>query len=90
MHRIFLLAPLALMGCVIDMPGPSDPDLTESCGAAGLQALIGQPESAVTALALPGPVRVIRPGMPVTMDYNPARLNVDVNDRGTIVAVRCG
>lgn len=35
-------------------------------------------------------VRVVRPGMAVTMDYRADRLNVDVNDRNAITGVRCG
>lgn len=35
-------------------------------------------------------VRVIKPGMAVTMDYRADRLNIDVNDRNAITGVRCG
>jgi hypothetical protein len=35
-------------------------------------------------------VRVIEPGQPVTMDYNPERLNIDVNERGAIIGLKCG
>lgn len=35
-------------------------------------------------------VRVIGPGMSVTMDYREDRLNIDVNDRNAITGVRCG
>lgn len=34
--------------------------------------------------------RVIEPGQPVTMDYNPQRVSIEVNDRGAIVGIRCG
>ncbi|KAJ1939809.1 hypothetical protein EC988_007211 [Linderina pennispora] len=36
---------------------------------------------------LPAPVRVIRPGMPVTRDFRPSRLNVSVDGSGLIKAV---
>jgi hypothetical protein len=53
-------------------------------------SLIGQPVSRFSAEARQGPARVIRPGRPVTMDYNPLRLNVllDADDR--IVGLSCG
>ncbi|MGH8083655.1 MAG: I78 family peptidase inhibitor [Lysobacter sp.] len=34
--------------------------------------------------------RVIEPGQPVTMDYNPDRLNIEVNERGAITGLKCG
>lgn len=34
--------------------------------------------------------RVIKPGMMVTMEFNPDRLNVDVDDNNRITNVRCG
>lgn len=35
-------------------------------------------------------VRVIRPGMMVTMEFVESRLNVDVDDDGIITGLRCG
>ena len=35
-------------------------------------------------------VRVIRPGMAVTMDYRIDRLNVDLNDKDVVTRVHCG
>ncbi len=35
-------------------------------------------------------VRVIRPGMAVTMDFREERVNVDVDAENRIVSVRCG
>jgi hypothetical protein len=35
-------------------------------------------------------IRVITPGMAVTMDFAPNRLNIHVSDAGIITAVRCG
>lgn len=35
-------------------------------------------------------VRVIKPGMAVTMDYREDRVNIDVDDNNKIVSVRCG
>lgn len=35
-------------------------------------------------------VRVLRPDQPVTMEFSAARLNVEVDDKGVAVSVRCG
>lgn len=35
-------------------------------------------------------VRVIRPGMMVTMDYREDRVNLDVDKDNTVLTVRCG
>lgn len=34
--------------------------------------------------------RVIEPGEVVTMDYNPARVSILVNERGAIDGIKCG
>jgi len=35
-------------------------------------------------------VRVLKPGQMVTMEFNASRLNIDVDDAGAVVSVRCG
>lgn len=35
-------------------------------------------------------VRVIKPGQAVTMDYREDRVNIDVDDKGRVLKVRCG
>lgn len=35
-------------------------------------------------------VRVIKPGMAVTMDYREDRVNIDVDANNKVVAIRCG
>lgn len=78
--------------------GSADPRATvppsnirpDACGAAGLQHWIGRPAPA--SFPVSGPVRVYATGQPVTMDYNPQRLNVEVSraSRPVIVAISCG
>ena len=88
---------IALSACAEPAPPPTGgsvnpvpPAAEDACGAANLAVLIGQPVSRFSTQARQGPARVIRPGQPVTMDYNPLRLNVllDADDR--IVGARCG
>lgn len=35
-------------------------------------------------------VRPLKPGQAATMDFNPNRLNIDLDEKGTVAAVRCG
>lgn len=65
------------------------------CDASKLGDLIGKTAtSAVGADArqrsMSRTVRVIKPGMAVTMDYRTDRLNIDVTDRNVVTATRCG
>lgn len=34
--------------------------------------------------------RVVEPGQPVTMDYNPERVSILLNERGAITGIDCG
>lgn len=80
-----LLAVLALAGCTEVIAAPED-----LCGRAEVEGLVGENLAAVTMPTREGPVRVIKPGQMVTMDYKPSRLNIDVDDAGTITRVWCG
>jgi len=64
--------------------------MENACGAAGLQTLLGQPASVLETMRFANPVRVIRPGMAVTMDFNPARLNIEVDAAEEITRISCG
>lgn len=90
---------MALAACTTDggekpTTTPPAPDMKPTCGAAMLGSYIGQPASDSTIAAIrewrgDNPVRVIRPGTIVTMDYRPQRLNIDVDESGTITGFRC-
>ncbi|MCB1409591.1 MAG: hypothetical protein H6899_00235 [Rhodobacter sp.] len=78
------VSPGARGGPAARLPGP------DACGASDLQHLVGGPVPETFAVA--GPIRVFATGDPVTMDYNPRRLNVEVSrrNRRQIVAISCG
>jgi len=61
-----------------------------TCGASELQYLVGKPETVLQTMKFAGPVRIIQPGMAVTMDYSESRLNILINDTGRIESVTCG
>jgi hypothetical protein len=62
----------------------------DACGAQGLQSLVGEPETAVTAMLLTRPYRIISPGEAVTMDFWSDRINFELDGEGRIVRIYCG
>ena len=85
---------LTVPACVPAGPPPVEPmpplPGADACGASGLQGLVGQPESVLQTMRFSQPLRIIRPGMAVTMDYSPNRLNIELDAAGTIIRVHCG
>lgn len=93
MTRLGLVLPvaLALAGCIEEERTPPDEAAAQdACGAEPLQDLVGQPFAADLLPGGDGTVRVIRPDTAVTMDHRPDRLNVLVDESGTITEIRCG
>ena len=86
-----LMAVLAVAGCAAqEPPVPVLPPVTDLCGASAFQNMLG---FNVRSLPQPGPwetLRIIRPGMMVTMDYSATRLNAQVDGAGRILALTCG
>ena len=80
-----------LAGCSLPFTGggAAAPDPTDPCGAKGYSSLLGSPLAAVT---LPADLndRVIRPGEAVTLDYDPTRLNLELDANGIIIGLSCG
>lgn len=91
-----LLITLALAACVpAPQPAPDrmppEPAPDEgACGASGMQNLVGKDKAIFAAMTFVAGTRIIEPGMPVTADYNPMRLNFDLDGRGRIARVWCG
>ncbi len=91
---------VALSGCgtsdtdeIATTPAPSR-EMKPDCGADQLGGYLGQPASDSVIAAIrqwrgDKPVRVLRPGMAVTMDYRPERLNVQVDGDGKIKGFSC-
>lgn len=94
------LAALVLLAACAQMPlaggsGAADGAVAvaqadDACGAGGLQGLVGTSVGALDAAGLPENRRVIFPGMAVTMDFVPERLNVEVGGNDRIERVYCG
>ncbi len=77
-------------GGVIRPPAAVPAPGQDSCGAARLADLVGAPATALEERLLLAPVRVIRPGQPVTMDYFPGRLNIGIDGNERITRLFCG
>ena len=91
--RFIIPAFLALAACTEIPPDPpldQPAEDTTSCGAGPDSNLVGQSVDVLAAMTFPGPMRVIRPGMLITQEYNTKRLNLDVNHKGIITRVWCG
>ena len=74
-----------------DMPAPVLPSpADDTCGASGLVSYIGQDASVLDAARVANPIRVIRPGDAVTMDFNAQRLNFELDELGEVERIRCG
>jgi hypothetical protein len=68
-------------------PRPSD----DMCGAYEAQDLVGRPRSEIPVPVLPALQRVACTTCPVTMDFNPKRLNFFYDaTSGLIKEVKCG
>ena len=80
-------APLALASCVAPLPPVLTP-APDTCNASAYQYLLGQDPAA--ANVLPQPKRVFHITDAVTMDHVEERLNVQIDDSGTIGAITCG
>ena len=101
-----LATPLACMAtaCSSTSPGGgnkaqppvANEDVTGgSCDAKAASAYVGQAigeQVAAQAKSAAGArgVRIIRPGMAVTMDYRAGRLNLEVDEQGRIIRASCG
>lgn len=81
-----------------DTPMPTEttePDGDTQCGADKLGEYVGQsPTDEVKAEIAEKvgdrPIRYYTQGDPITMDFNPARLNVELGEDGKIKVLRCG
>jgi len=94
MKRLAILPFIALTACASPQPDAlqiDTPVLGEgACDAQMLSYLIGQPIGEIDTATLPQPLRIISPGMAVTMDHRVDRTNIELDENDRVVRVYCG
>ena len=71
------------------LPGNMRPPELTTCGAVELQEAVGRNISEIDATTRER-ARIIRPGQVVTMDFNTARLNIELDGEDRIKRIWCG
>jgi hypothetical protein len=95
-HYLASLSILALLaGCSSSQPAQPVAEITGDCNVENLQGVLGQNASAeliqqVQQQANAKTLRVLAPGDAATMDYNPQRLNIDIDESEVIIRLTCG
>ncbi|SEW31287.1 Peptidase inhibitor I78 family protein [Aliiroseovarius sediminilitoris] len=86
----FLTTLLALTGCLATTPPVPAPDtFIPNCGQDRFRGLVGQDAGTLREVDLPHATRVVKPGITLTQDYRPDRLNISVDEDGIIDRVWC-
>jgi len=75
-----------------EAPPPAD---ATACDATQAQWLVGKTPGQADADqartdARATSVRLLKPDQPVSMEFNAARLNIELDEKGMVVSVRCG
>ncbi|WP_284378327.1 I78 family peptidase inhibitor [Amylibacter marinus] len=71
-------------------PAPTDQNNGQVCPADYHQRLLWQPDTILQTMKFDAKTRIIRPGMAVTMDHRPNRMNIVIGTSGRIERVYCG
>ncbi|ATX66365.1 I78 family peptidase inhibitor [Roseinatronobacter bogoriensis] len=88
MIRVIAIGALLLAACQTQQA--ADDPMSGTCIADDIQSYIGAPLTDLDEESLPQPNRIIGPGMAVTMDWNPTRLNVEHDEDRIITRIYCG
>lgn len=88
---------LPLVACTTapSVPLPPSPPPVAACDAAPVRWAIGERAGTsvlerVTLESGSQSARVVHPGEAVTLEFNPARITIEVDGRNRIVDLRCG
>jgi hypothetical protein len=77
----------AVAGMVVLSGCTAAQSVETTCNADNWKDLIGQPEAAVHSVL--GNLRIVRPGEPITKDFNPSRLNAEIDSTGHVTRFAC-
>ena len=67
---------------------PLPPDMTPQ--ACDFSQWVGKPVDEAALVATGRPYRILKPGDAATMDFSPARIDVETGDDGVVTKVHCG
>ena len=86
---------LTLAGCASVPSAEGNALPAQTCKAEKAQSLVGQPASAglagqAQALSGAAVTRWLQPGQMVTMEFRADRLNIELDARNQVIAIRCG
>lgn len=62
---------------------------SDTCGASRFRNLIGEEAATIDRATMPANTRFITPGMMITQDFSPTRLNIHVGMDGKIASMGC-
>lgn len=89
-RNVFVFTAVVLVSSCQAQTTTLPPNLKENCSAQKIAPYIGQSKTALSALALEGPLRLLPPKSPMTLDFRPTRTNVELDKDGRIVKAWCG
>jgi hypothetical protein len=90
---------LVLCGCQSSVPAPAVlvarpavilPEISDTCGTADLDWLIGENYARLSEAALLGELRILRPGDKVDGYISPSRINAQLDSKGRVRRLFCG
>ena len=90
-----VLAHLPIWACEVPDPRAAAIDELHPCEAQKVQSFVSRPAVEATiakAVELSGSstARIVRPGQPISMDYQTDRLTIEVDRRNRIIRISCG
>ncbi|MBU0565229.1 MAG: I78 family peptidase inhibitor [Pseudomonas sp.] len=95
-HHLASLSILALLaGCSSQPPVQQTAEISGDCNVEQVHGALGQTANVklieqVQQQANAKTLRVLAPGDAATMDYNPQRLNIDIDESEVIIRLSCG
>ncbi|WP_394238310.1 I78 family peptidase inhibitor [Pseudomonas anguilliseptica] len=95
-HALASLSLLTLLaGCSSQPPAQQAAEISGDCDVEQVHGALGQTASSelieqVQQQANAKTLRVLAPGDAATMDYNPQRLNIDIDESEVIIRLTCG
>ena len=95
-HALASLSLLALLtGCSSQPPAQPSAEISGDCNVEQVHGVLGQTASSelieqVQQQANAKTLRVLAPGDAATLDYNPQRLNIDIDESEVIIRLTCG